>query len=92
MPKSNPRRDLLVDVVHIQPDTAPPSRKDARRANRAQARALSDDPLLTVTEAAAEKGVGVSTFWKHVRSGRFPAPEYPLPRCPRWRRSVVRGA
>jgi predicted DNA-binding transcriptional regulator AlpA len=92
MPKSNPRRELLVDAVHVQPDTEPPSRKDARRANRAEARALSDDPMLTPQEAAAEKGVALSTWWKHVKAGRFPPAQYPLARCPRWRRSVVRGA
>lgn len=68
------------------------SRHAARRANRAEARALTDDPLLTAEEAAAEAGVGLSTWWKHVKAGRFPAPTYPLPRCPRWRRSDVRAA
>ncbi len=67
-------------------------RGEARRANRAEARALSADPLLTAEESAAEAGVALSTWWKHVKSGRFPAPSYPLPRCPRWRRSDVRAA
>lgn len=67
-------------------------RGEARRANRAEARALTDDPLLTAQEAAAEAGVALSTWWKWVKLGRFPAPSYPLPRCPRWRRSDVRAA
>ena len=67
-------------------------RAEARRANRAEARTLAADPLLTAEEAAAEAGVALSTWWKHVKTGRFPAPFYPLPRCPRWRLSAVRAA
>ncbi len=74
------------------PLTAASDRKAARRARRAELRALAPDPLLTPQEAAAEKGVALSTWWKHVRAGRFPPPEYPLPRTPRWRRSAVRAA
>ena len=67
-------------------------RKAARRANRAEARTLAPDPLLDAREAAAEAGVAISTWWKYVKAGRFPAPSYPLPRCPRWRQSDVRAA
>lgn len=71
-------------------------KRSAMRANRAQARALAADPLLGPKESAAEAGLAISTWWKWVALGRFPAPLYPLPRCPRWRlsdiRAVVEGA
>jgi predicted DNA-binding transcriptional regulator AlpA len=76
-------------VTHLDATVA--RRRDARRANRAEARAICDDPLLDVREAAAEAGVAVSTWWKWVKLGRFPQPLYPLPHSPRWRRSAVRA-
>lgn len=87
-----PRAALHTSAAPIQ--NAPPDkrRRTARRANRAEARTLAADPLLTAEEAAAEAGVALSTWWKHVKAGRFPAPFYPLPRCPRWRLSSVRAA
>lgn len=91
MPSKTTRAALQASVAHA-PNTPTPDRKAARRANRAEARALAPDPLLTAEEAAAEKGVALSTWWKHVKSGRFPQPEYPLPRMPRWRQSAVRAA
>ena len=92
MPDPTSRAALLTGAVPIQ--NAPPDtpRRTARRANRAEARTLASDPLLTAEEAAAEAGVAVSTWWKWVKLGRFPAPFYPLPRCPRWRLSAVRAA
>ena len=86
------RAALLTSAAPIQ--NAPPDtpRRTARRANRAEARTLAADPLLTAEEAAAEAGVALSTWWKWVKLGRFPTPAYPLPRCPRWRRSDVRAA
>lgn len=87
------RAALLTSASHIRPDALHNASKAERiRANRAEARALAADPMLTAEEAAAEAGVALSTWWKHVKSGRFPAPSYPLPRCPRWRRSDVRAA
>jgi predicted DNA-binding transcriptional regulator AlpA len=86
------RAALLTSAAPMQnayPDTP---RRIARRANRAEARTLAADPLLTAEEAAAEAGIAISTWWKWVKLGRFPAPSYPLPRCPRWRRSEVRAA
>lgn len=80
-------------AVQTNPDTFQSPSKAARiRANRAEARALTDDPLLTAKESAAEAGVATNTWWKHLKTGRFPAPSYPLPRCPRWRRSEIRAA
>ena len=73
-------------------DNLPRRKLDVHRERRAEARVLTDDPLLTVREAAAEVGIGVTTFWKWVKLGRFPQPLYPLPRSPRWRRSEVRAA
>jgi len=73
-------------------DNLPRRKLDVHRERRAEARGLTDDPLLTVREAAAEVGIGVTTFWKWVKLGRFPQPLYPLPRSPRWRRSEVRAA
>ena len=86
------RAALLTSATHIQSTPPDTPRRTARRANRAEARALAVDPLLTAEEAAAEAGVALSTWWKWVKLGRFPAPSYPLPRCPRWRRSDVRAA
>ncbi len=93
-PLSNPtsRAALLTSAAQTQPTTAPGDRKAARRARRAELRDSTPDPLLNPKEAAAEAGVAVSTWWKHVRAGRFPEPVYPLPRTPRWRRSVIRAA
>ena len=92
MSDSPSRAALLNTESHIQ--NAPPDtpRRIARRANRAEARTLAADPLLDARESAAEAGVALSTWWKWVKLGRFPAPAYPLPRCPRWRRSDVRAA
>jgi len=50
-----------------------------------------DDPLLKAKEAAAELGIGVSTFWRDVRLQRLPLPYYVSPRSPRWRRSELRA-
>lgn len=50
------------------------------------------DPLLTAEEAAADCGVALPTFWRGVAAGRLPAPLYPAPRAPRWRRSELHAA
>lgn len=68
------------------------TKAERTRANRAKAQKFIDDPLLTPQEAAAEIGIAVATWWKWVKLGRFPAPIYPLPKSPRWRRSEVRAA
>lgn len=69
------------------------ARKAAQDRRRAEMRALAgDDPLLSPQEAAAEAGIALSTWWKGVKEGRFPAPVRPTPRCPRWRRSAIRSA
>jgi predicted DNA-binding transcriptional regulator AlpA len=83
---NNPKSDATIA------DNLPRRKLDVHRERRAEARVLTDDPLLTVREAAAEVGIGVTTFWKWVKLGRFPQPLYPLPRSPRWRRSEVRAA
>ncbi len=72
--------------------TAPSDRKAARRARRAELRATAPDPLLMAEEGAAELGLGLSTFWLHVRRGILPAPFYVTPRAPRWRQSELRAA
>lgn len=91
-PTKTHRAALLTSAALIQNTPPDTPRRTARRANRAEARALAADPLLNAEEAAAEAGVALSTWWKWVKLGRFPAPAYPLPRCPRWRRSDVRAA
>jgi predicted DNA-binding transcriptional regulator AlpA len=48
------------------------------------------DPLLTAREAAAERGQGLSTFWRDLRSGIVPNPYYIGPKSPRWRLSEIR--
>jgi predicted DNA-binding transcriptional regulator AlpA len=69
-----------VQTVTIQTKAATPHRLNC------------DDPLLTVTEAAAESGRAASTFRRDVRQGTMPPAIYVLPRCPRWRRSEIRAA
>ena len=49
------------------------------------------DPLITANEAAAERGQGVSTFWRDVKSGLVPSPYYIGPKSPRWRQSEIRA-
>jgi predicted DNA-binding transcriptional regulator AlpA len=83
---------LLTSAAPVQNSPTDTPRRRARRAERENARSITPDPLLNAKEAAAEAGVAVSTWWKWVKLGRFPAPSYPLPRCPRWRRSEVRAA
>ncbi len=41
--------------------------------------------MLKATEVAAREGVGVSTIWRWVREGRFPAPIRPSRGVTRWR-------
>jgi len=48
-----------------------------------------DDPLLKARQAAAELGIGVSTFWRDVQRKRLPLPYYVSKRSPRWRRSEI---
>lgn len=50
------------------------------------------DPLLPAELAAAEVGLSLPAFWKGVASKRLPAPFYPAPRAPRWRRSELKAA
>lgn len=82
------RNSLLDGTAHY----AGTPRHEARRINRAEARALVPDPLLTAREAAAETGRAVSTFWRDVQRGTLPAAYYITPRAPRWRRSELRAA
>jgi len=49
----------------------------------------SDSRLLTAKQSAEEVGLSLAAFWRAVASGRLPAPVYPLPRAPRWRRSEL---
>lgn len=63
----------------------------AARARR-KPQYVCDDPLLTASEAAAETGRGLSTFWRDVRAGLLPLAHYVTPRAPRWRRSELRAA
>lgn len=86
------RAALLTSAAHLPPTTAPTDRRTARRANRAEARALAADPLLTAAEAAAETGRALSTFWRDVKRGTLPAARYVTPRAPRWRLSELRAA
>ena len=53
---------------------------------------LLTDPLITAKEAAAERGQGVSTFWRDVKNGVVPNPYYIGPRSPRWRQSEIRAS
>ena len=53
---------------------------------------VQSDPLITANEAAAERGQGVSTFWRDVKSGLVPSPYYIGPKSPRWRQSEIRAS
>jgi predicted DNA-binding transcriptional regulator AlpA len=50
------------------------------------------DPLLIKRNAAREIGVSIPTFDRCVAQGWLPAPVYPAPRAPRWRRSELLAA
>ena len=50
------------------------------------------DPLLNAESSAAEVELSLPAFWKAVASRRLPAPFYPAPRAPRWRRSELLAA
>ncbi len=50
------------------------------------------DPLLPAELAAAEVGLSLPAFWRAVASQRLPAPLYPAPKAPRWRRSELNAA
>jgi predicted DNA-binding transcriptional regulator AlpA len=58
---------------------------------RRRLRHTPDDPMLSAAEAAAERGQGLSTFWRDYAAGRVPRAYYVSPRCPRWRRSEIRA-
>ena len=86
------RNALLSSATNIQHGPRGAPRREAIDANRAQARALATDPLLTARESAAETGRAISTFWRDVKRGLIPPPYYVTPRSPRWRRSELRAA
>jgi excisionase family DNA binding protein len=48
---------------------------------------LDDLTLLTIKQVARRLAISVRSVWRHVASKRLPAPFYPTPRAPRWRRS-----
>ena len=47
------------------------------------------DVMLTIEEAAAELGIGVSTFWHKVKIGHLPPAVYLFPKMPRWPRGKL---
>lgn len=50
------------------------------------------DPLLTAEQAAEEVALSLPAFWRAVAAERLPAPLYPAPKAPRWRRSELHAA
>jgi predicted DNA-binding transcriptional regulator AlpA len=50
---------------------------------------MAEDVFLTCAEVCALLKVCRATVWQHVKTGTLPAPEYVLPRMPRWRRSQI---
>lgn len=50
------------------------------------------DPLMNAKRSADHVGLTLAPFWKAVASGRLPAPYYPAPRAPRWRKSELDAA
>lgn len=67
------------------------SKPNKQRESRRPEYVLTD-PLITANEAAAERGQGVSTFWRDVKNGVVPAPYYIGPKSPRWRQSEIRAS
>jgi predicted DNA-binding transcriptional regulator AlpA len=51
-----------------------------------------DDDVLDARSAAAFIGVSLPTLWRQVDAGELPAPFYPAPRAPRWRKRELRAA
>jgi predicted DNA-binding transcriptional regulator AlpA len=51
-----------------------------------------EDSFLCRLEAAKFCGINPATLFKQVNEGRLPAPVYPAPRAPRWRRSELIAA
>jgi predicted DNA-binding transcriptional regulator AlpA len=49
----------------------------------------NDDVLLTAAEAARLLALSRPGLWAGVARGDLPAPFYPLPRAPRWRRNEL---
>jgi predicted DNA-binding transcriptional regulator AlpA len=86
------RAALLTSAAPVPNLSTDTPRRTARRANRAEARALAHDPLLTAEEAAAETGRARSTFWRDIKRGTLPPAYYVTPRAPRWRLSELRAA
>jgi predicted DNA-binding transcriptional regulator AlpA len=72
-------------VKHASKQSAAPSAAHDDRVRAA-------DPLLTAKLSAAEVGLSLPAFWRAVGAERLPAPIYPAPRAPRWRRSELHTA
>ncbi len=64
---------------------------DVSKPGRSKPAYVTDDPLLTPREAAAEAGIGLSTLWRDLRGGVFLQPYRVTPHSPRWRRSELRA-
>jgi predicted DNA-binding transcriptional regulator AlpA len=77
---------------HLKNTAARPKQTASTPAGEVTSIFTCDDPLLVAKESAAEVGLSLPAFWRGVRAGRFPAPFYPAPRAPRWRRSELRAA
>jgi len=67
-----------------------PEKPVIRRSKR-KLKYSPDDPLLCASEAAAERGQALSTFWRDYRAGKIAPAYYVAPRSPRWRRSELRA-
>lgn len=86
------RETLLSSATAARAQSSSALRVAAIRANRAEARVLVCDPLLTARESAAETGRAMSTFWRDVKAGLLPSAYYVARRAPRWRLSELRAA
>ena len=64
----------------------------AKARDRRKPSYLPEDPLLTASESAVERGQALSTFWRDVAAGRVPPAYYVTPRAPRWCRSELRAS
>jgi excisionase family DNA binding protein len=43
----------------------------------------------SITEVASSLGTGRRTLERLIASGRFPAPDYRIGRCPRWTKATI---
>jgi predicted DNA-binding transcriptional regulator AlpA len=83
----------MTGALRQQEDAVKHASKQSAAPNAAHDdRVRTDDPLLNARHSAAEVDLSLPAFWRAVGAERLPAPVYPAPRAPRWRRSELHAA